>query len=290
MSVIELAITKPTNNAVFDGLSSTVTFEGSVSTSAGAPTTSGLYFKWFSTVAPWASETGGGNAHINTALQGTNALSFPTSSPGGGSWGMGTQWVQFACMNTDGMDKTALEGVSTNGIDGGRNTITLSEWTVNPRKIHILDANIVHPSHDSRFACNLDDDQFKSPVELYGEVRAVMPWISGGVRNTHSVNSWPGDSDIDDELVLEFHSGSIGTAGDAIFKSDVDASTFVCDLLNGSVREYTIPCLSWDWSTGAGSKTLYLLVYHKDNRVTSGPGSVSTSTSFVVVASCRTET
>lgn len=287
MTFLEMAITSPSNNAVFDGLGSTITFAGSVVTGS----TSSLYFGWFSTVTPWVTSTSPfatvmGEARVNASSQGASALNFSTNAPRGGSWGMGTQWIQFVCKNTS--SETDFSTITMNGFDGGKSTMTLPSWTVNPRKVHILNANFIHPVSDSRYECDWGpSNRFLSPVEIYFEVRGVLDWISDGTsRNTHAVSDWPGDSEVDDELVFELHDGSIGTYGDAIFKSDANSSTWVLDLAENEFEEDDIPCLWWNWSTSVGSKTLYLLVYHDGNRVTSGAGSTSTSVSFTVVSSC----
>ncbi len=275
MSFLELTINAPTNNAVIEGVTSTITFTGSVTTSAGAPTTSGVYFKWFSTVAPWA--TADTDAHINTALQGSTALNFSTNK----GWGMGTQLIQFTCMDTSGMSAGDLAGVSTNGFDGGGSTITLPGWTINPRQIHVLKSSWVHPVKNSRFdqgTSGITYPQYTSPVPLYFEMRSIMEWMIAGTRNEEDVTNW--NDDTDDELVAEIHNGSIGTSGDALFKSDVNSSTFVADLVNDEYREHEIPCLWTNWSTtNTITYTFYLIVYHKDNRITT----VSSIRTFEVV-------
>lgn len=279
MSFLELAISAPTNNVVFESTSSTITFTGSVTTSAGAPTTSGVYFKWFSTVAPWASADT--NAHINTTLQGTTALSFSTNK---GGWGMGTQLIQFTCMDTSGMSAGDLEGVTINGVDGGKNTIVLPDWTINPRQMHVLKSAWIHPALNSRYDQGTSGDplpQYTSPVQLYFEMRSVMKWMTKDIRKEENITNW--NTDTDDELVAEIHSGSIGTSGDALYIS-TSAATFVADLLNSNTTqypEYKIPCIWKNWTTTSqDTYTFYLIMYHKDNRITT----VSSVKTFEVVS------
>ena len=284
MSILELAISAPGNNAVFESPSSTITFTGSVTTSAGAPTTSGVYFKWFSTVAPWASADT--DAHMNVSLQGSGALNFSTNK---GGWGMGTRWIQFTCMDTNGMTSGDIGSVSTNGFDGGKNTITLGEWTVNPRAVHVLNAGIIHPSKNDRFDYGTGGDTYwqcrtsgaasNTYAPFYLEMREIMAWTIVDARTETAVTDW--NDDTDDELVAELHQGSVGTAGDAVFKSDVNSSTFVSDLTNNTWLEYQKSCLWFNWgTTSVGVYTFNLIVYHKDNRITT----VNASTTIEVVA------
>jgi len=282
--MLELHITAPNNNTVFNR-SSTIIFTGTVTTNSVSTTTTGIYFKWFSTQAPWA--TVDTDAHINTTLQGSTALSFSTNmnyvtSPESGGWGIGTQWIQFTCMDTSGMTTGDLQSVNTNGIDGGQSTITLSDWTINPRKIHILEATLIHPEPRDRYdyvttgnwTCRTSGATNNNFVPLYFKMRPESIWFTSDSRIETAVTDW--NTDTDDELVAELHVGSIGTAGDAFWKSDVNASTFVADLTNSLYFEYEIGCLWTNWQTSStGTYTLYLIVYHKDNRITTVNDSVT---------------
>lgn len=286
--MLELHITAPNNNTVFTSPTSTITFTGTVTTNSVSTTTTGIYFKWYDTQAPWANSVT--DAHMNTSLQGTTALSFSTNK---GGWGIGTQWIQFSCMDTSGTTEGDLENVVTNGIDGGQNTITLPDWTINPRKVHVLEATLIHPAKDDRFdygtpgdtnwQCRTSGATNNNYVPMYVKMRPESTWFTDDSRIETAVTDW--NDDTDDELIAELHVGSIGTYGDAFWKSDAIASTFVAEIANAhsTAGSTYYPCVEWgigslwtNWQTSStGTYTLYLVVYHKDNRITTVNDSIT---------------
>lgn len=174
--------------------------------------------------------------------------------------------------------------ITKNGIDGGKDTVVLPEWTIDPLKIHVLRANLLHPQDGDRFDQNATTgvSEFTSPVPFYWEVKSVLDWNQNTTsRTTTPVTTWRNEDHdkIDDELVFELWQGSIG--GNLLFKSDTNGSTYVwdADSSHSTWKEHEIPALIWGWSISTGTYTVHLKVYQKDD----SDISINTSVTFEVV-------